>query len=134
MAIVRSYPILGDLETWFEVLKSLGASKHRTRSQLAEETGTTYNTFCRVFRGQLLPMGIMVEDGTTWEGVRGRPTKTYGITAKGRAIISAIEGVEHKFGSWDTQQFYKGVAPREIYAPRTASPGNLSPASERELR
>ncbi len=98
----RSYSILGDLGDWFHVLKSLGAAKNKTRNQLASMTGVTYNKFCRAFREQLLPLGIVEQDGVT-RGRRGRATRTWRITERGRALVAAIEMVELKFGKFERQ-------------------------------
>ncbi len=96
--MIRDYAILGDLEAWFAMLKALRGAEGKTRNELAVLTDTGYNTFCRAMRNHLLPMGILEEDGFTREGRRGRATTTFKVTAKGRALLSAIEQVEYRFG------------------------------------
>ncbi|MEE9592785.1 MAG: hypothetical protein V3W28_04300 [Thermoplasmata archaeon] len=96
--MIRDYAILGDLEAWFDMLKALGAAVGKTRGELAALTDTGYNTFCRAMRDHLLPMGILEQDGFTREGRRGRATTTFKVTAKGRALLAAIEQVEYRFG------------------------------------
>lgn len=95
----RQYTILGDLTGWFNLLKSMGRVSGKTRAQLAGLAGVKYNKFCRAFREQLLPLGILEEDGST-EEVVGRPTVTFKVTQKGGALISAIENVENVFGEF----------------------------------
>ena len=92
--------VYGNLESWFDLLKDLGASKDMTRNQMASLTETGYNTFCRLLRNHLIPMGIVEKDGFT-RGRRGRATDTYRITPKGRALLAAVEHVEEKFGGWE---------------------------------
>ena len=88
---------IGDLEYWIDSLKALGNVHKKNRQEMSEMLSMRYSSLCHSLRTQLLPLGLVEQDG--WgrdkNGVR---TYTFSVTPKGKALIGAIQSVESRYG------------------------------------
>ncbi len=117
---------IGNLDAWVTLLKALNHARKLTRAEIAEKAGLKTAKAYRVMAEQILPLGIMVQDGWGRDNF-GNRTYTFSMSRKGQALIDAILKIEQMHGTIERREYTLvsvAVRPERTHAmePKTFKP------------